>query len=58
MKYVDWILSRIEEPSTWAGGSLLAIALHTVAPGALGDAVLAVGASIGALLAIVIPEKK
>ena len=52
------MLARLEEPSTWAGGSVLALAIHAVFPGALGNAIIALLASAGALLAIIIPEGK
>ena len=53
-----WMLARLEEPSTWAGGSVLALAIHAAFPGALGNAIIALLASAGALLAIIIPEGK
>ena len=53
-----WMLARLEEPSTWAGGSVLALAIHAAFPGTLGNAIIAVIASIGGLLAVVVPEKK
>jgi hypothetical protein len=45
------------EPSTWAGTGVVAAIVHSVAPGALGDGVLATGAAFGGLIAIVAPEK-
>lgn len=56
-KYLGWLLARIEEPSTWAGASIVAVGIHSIAPGALGDSILTVGAAIGGLLAIIVPEK-
>ena len=53
-----WMLARLEEPSTWAGGSVLALAIHAAFPGTLGNAIIALLASAGALLAIIIPEGK
>jgi ABC-type Fe3+-siderophore transport system permease subunit len=53
---LQWILARVEEPSTWAGAGVAAVLIHSIFPGALGDSILQVGAAIGALLAIVIPE--
>jgi hypothetical protein len=52
-----WLLARIKEPSTWAGAGLVAVAVHSVAPGPLGDAILALGAAAGGLLAVAAPEK-
>ncbi|WP_018264311.1 MULTISPECIES: hypothetical protein [Methylosinus] len=52
-----WLLARVEEPSTWAGTGVVAAIVHSVAPGALGDGVLAAGAALGGLIAIVAPEK-
>ena len=52
------MLARLEEPSTWAGGSVLALAIPAAFPGALGNAIIALLASAGALLAIIIPEGK
>ena len=58
MKALAWVLSRIEEPSTWAGAGIVAFALGSVgvAPNVV-QASLAVGSAIGGLLAIIIPEK-
>ncbi|MBG0810597.1 hypothetical protein IY145_14590 [Methylosinus sp. H3A] len=53
-----WLLARAEEPSTWAGTGVLAAIVHSIAPGALGDGVLAAGAALGGLIAVVAPEKK
>lgn len=53
-----YILARLEEPSTYAGGSVLATIVAAIFPGHLGTAILAAMAAIGAVLAIVIPEKK
>lgn len=55
-KSLAWVLARLEEPSTWAGAGIVAVAIHSVFPGALGDQLLAVGAAIGGLLAVVVPE--
>jgi hypothetical protein len=53
-----WLLARVAEPSTWAGTGVLAALVHSIAPGAIGDGVLAIGAAIGGLLAVVVPEQK
>lgn len=53
-----YLLTRLEEPSTYAGGSVLATLVAAVFPGHLGTAILGAMAAIGAVLAIVIPEKK
>ncbi|WP_244594601.1 hypothetical protein [Methylosinus sporium] len=52
------IIDRAIEPSTWAGTGVLAAVVHSIAPGALGDGVLAAGAAICGLIAIVAPERK
>ncbi|WP_036296840.1 hypothetical protein [Methylosinus sp. PW1] len=52
-----WLRSRVVEPSTWAGTGVVAAIVHSLAPGALGDGVLATGAALGGLIAIVAPEK-
>jgi hypothetical protein len=52
-----FLLARVEEPSTWAGAGIVATIVHSIAPGALGDGVLALGAAIGGLLAVLVPEK-
>jgi hypothetical protein len=57
MKYVKWVLARFEEPSTWAGTGVVAMALHAVIPGVLGDSLLAFGGAFAAVLAIILPEK-
>ena len=58
-KYLAWVLARLEEPSTWAGGGLIAIALK--ASGLFSDEliihILAAGAGFGGLLAVILPEK-
>jgi hypothetical protein len=54
----EWLLSRAEEPSSWAGTGVLAVVVHSLAPGALGDSLLAVGAAVAGLVAVIAPEKK
>jgi len=58
MKFVNWFLARIEEPSTWAGAGVVGFALNNagVAPN-VATAILNVGMAVGGLLAIVLPEK-
>ncbi len=51
-----WLLARLEEPSTWAGSGVIAVLAHSYF-GAAGEALVAVGASLGGFLAIVLPEK-
>ncbi len=55
---LNWLLARVEEPSTWAGAGIVAVVVHSIAPGAVGDSILAVGAAVGGLLAVVVPEKR
>ena len=52
-----WLLARAEEPSTWAGTGVLAAVVHSIAPGALGDSLLTVGAAVGGLVAVSCPRK-
>jgi hypothetical protein len=52
------VLARFEEPSTWAGAGIGAMAIHGLLPGAAGNALLAFLGAAAALLAIVVPEKK
>lgn len=52
-----WLLARAKEPSTWAGAGVVASIVQSVAPGALGDSILAVGAAVAGLLAVVAPER-
>lgn len=54
---LNWLLARVAEPSTWAGAGVVAAVVHSIAPGAVGDSILAVGAAVGGLLAVVVPEK-
>ena len=59
-KYVQWFLARIEEPSTWAGTGVVALLLKStgVIPDDVANNILALGAAVGGLLAIVLPEKE
>lgn len=50
-------LARMEEPSTWAGVGVGAVVIHTALPGDLGNAIIGALAALGAVLAIVCPEK-
>ena len=58
-KAFAWLLARAEEPSTWAGTGILAVILKSsgIIDADLADHILAIGAAIGGLLAIVLPEK-
>ena len=58
MKYANWILARLEEPSTWSGtGVVAAMLLIGHVPTNLASAILTAGAALAALLSIVLPEK-
>ncbi len=57
IRFLIWVLARVEEPSTWAGAGIVAVVVHSMFPGALADSIIAVGAAVGGLLAIVVPEK-
>lgn len=52
-----WLLARAKEPSSWAGTGVVAVILTQFLPPDLANAVLNVGATFGAVLAIVLPEK-
>jgi hypothetical protein len=54
----DWLLARVEEPSTWAGTGVVAAIVHSITPGATGDSLLAAGAALAGLVAVVAPEKR
>jgi hypothetical protein len=54
----QWLITRAAEPSTWAGTGVVAAVLHSLAPGAVGDGLLTLGAAIGGLLAVIVPEKR
>ena len=54
--WLNWLLARLKEPSTWSGASVIAVVAHQFLPGAAADATLAVGAAVGGLLAVLIPE--
>lgn len=58
-KAFAWLLARAEEPSTWAGTGILAVLLKSsgIIDADLADHILAIGAAIGGLLAIIMPEK-
>lgn len=53
-----WLIARAAEPSTWAGAGVVAAVVHSLAPGAVGDSLLTLGAAIGGLLAVIVPEKR
>lgn len=55
--FLHWLLARAKEPSTWAGAGVVASIVHSLAPGALGDSILAVGGAVAGLLAVVAPEQ-
>ena len=57
-KALVWVLTRFEEPSTFAGGGIVAALVATWFPGELGHQILIALSAIGAVLAIVLPEKK
>jgi hypothetical protein len=54
--WLNWLLARLKEPSTWSGASVVAVAAHQFLPGSTADAALAVGAAVGGLLAVLMPE--
>lgn len=54
---LHYLLARLCEASTWAGAGVGAVIIHSLAPGALGDALVGVAAALAALAAILIPEK-
>lgn len=52
----DWILARLQEPSTWAGFAAMAAAAHVSTP--LYSAISAVIMAVAGLVAVVMKEKK
>jgi len=56
LKSLQWVVARIKEPSTWAGASIVAVVVHQTFPGPMGDSILALGAAVGGILAVVMPE--
>ena len=54
---VAWLVARLKEPSTYVGGGLIATAVHSFLPGALGDSAMTVLQAIGGLAAVVLAEK-
>jgi hypothetical protein len=55
---LNYLAQRAREPSTWAGTGVGAMLIHSFAPGMLGDALIAVAASLASLAAILVPEKR
>lgn len=55
-KWALWLAARVREPSTWSGAGVVAIVAHQFLPGAVADAALAIGAAVGGLIAVLIPE--
>jgi hypothetical protein len=53
-----WAASRAAEPSTWAGTGVVAALIHSLAPGLLGDSLLTLGAALGGVLAVIVPEQR
>ncbi|ATQ70215.1 MULTISPECIES: hypothetical protein [Methylosinus] len=53
-----WLAARMAEPSTWAGTGVVAALAHSIAPGVLGDSLITLGAAIGGVLAVVVPERR
>ena len=53
---MKFLLSRIKEPSTWAGLSMLAAAFGM--PVAVIPVIAKVGAAVAAVLAVALPESK
>jgi hypothetical protein len=52
-----WLIARAAEPSTWAGTGVVAALIHSLAPGLLGDSLLTLGAALGGVLAVIVPER-
>lgn len=54
---MEWIIARLQEPTTWGGiASLLTLVGVTVSPD-LQEEIIAVGLSIGGLLMVFLREK-
>ena len=54
---LDWILARLEEPSTWAAGGIGSALIHQSLSGPLADAVTNAASWICVALAIALKEK-
>lgn len=56
---MDFIISRIKEPSTWAGVSAFVVGVHLLpADSPIVAQLPAIGIAIGGILAAFLPEKK
>jgi hypothetical protein len=56
---IQWVVARLEEPSTWAGLAAF-VGSMSFLPNAAADAQIAsaLGVAVAGALAVVIPEKK
>lgn len=55
---MQYLVSRLKEPSTWAGLAALASAFGLTVSDDLTQAISALGVAIGGLLAVFLAEKK
>ena len=52
-----WIVSRLKEPSTWAGTGIISLVIHRLFPGILGDDLVNAFQGICGAVAIILSEK-
>ena len=55
---LTWVLTRAEEPSTYAGTGMLAIGLSAVLGPTKGQVILTALLGLSGVLAILLPEKR
>jgi hypothetical protein len=53
-----YLISRLREPSTYAGAAAIAAAFGLVIPGEWMQAGVAAGVALGGVLAVIVPEQK
>ena len=54
----SWIVARLKEPSTWAGGGIISIVVHNLWPGVLGDSIQSAIQAICGVVAMIMADKK
>lgn len=55
---MNWVIERLKEPSTWAGGGIVALILSQFhVDNETAKQVLQIGAALGGLLSIYMKEK-
>jgi hypothetical protein len=54
----SWIVARLKEPSTYAGGGIISLVVHQLYPGSLGDSIVTSIAAVSGTIAMIMSEKK